>query len=222
MNRLLTATLILALALLASSCGGSADPAADAGGATTAAESSTGAESYPVEALPDPLPDPYLFRDEITIEEPEITETIYVVQPGDTLAGIADGFCITLAEVQRLNNIVDVASLSIGQELRIPIREGGCGVAAPQTTDEPAEQAEPVQPPGEVYIVEPGDTLAEIGAAFGFTWRDLMSYNGLTEAQAGNLQVGQTLIIPPPPDPEPEQVEEEGTAEETGSSEPPG
>ena len=207
----------MAIALLTAACGGSADPAADTAAATAEAESLNGNESYPVEALPDPLPAPYLFRDEITIEEPAITETIYVVQPGDTLAAIADGFCITLAEIQRLNNIVDVASLSIGQELRIPIREGGCGVASPQAAEQPEAEGQ-AQLPGEVYIVEPGDTLAEIGAAFGFTWTDLMSYNGLTEAQAGNLQVGQTLIIPPPPEPSAEET----PAEQAGPTEPPG
>ncbi len=44
-------------------------------------------------------------------------------------------------------------------------------------------------------------------------WLDLQSYTGLTEFEAGNLQVGQILIIPPP------QEEEE---EEEGRTEPPG
>ena len=43
-----------------------------------------------------------------------------------------------------------------------------------------------------------------------------MNYNGLTEEQAGNLQIGQALIIPPPA----EEAEEE--AEQSGPTEPPG
>lgn len=180
-----------------------------------AAENTAVEEDIPVEALPDPLPAPYLFRDDVVFEEAPITETIYVVQPGDTLATIATQFCLTVEEIQRLNNIVDVDTLSVGQELRIPIREGGCGVASPATAD--SEEPEgPQRPPGEIYIVQEGDTLAQIAAAFGYTWVDLMNYNGLTEAQAANIQIGQALIILPPP------VEQEEAAEEQGPTEPPG
>ncbi len=173
-------------------------------------------EDIPVEALPDPLPAPYLFVDEVTEERAPITETIYVVQPGDTLAIITTRFCLTVEEVQRLNNIVDVDALDVGQELRVPIREGGCGVASPDTAEDEGAPDEPQRLPGEIYIVEEGDTLADIAFAFGYTWVDLMNYNGLTEAQAANLQIGQALIIPPPAD----ETSEE--AEQAGPTEPPG
>ena len=173
-------------------------------------------EDIPVEALPDPLPEPYLFVDDVTEERAPVTETTYVVQPGDTLAGIAERFCITIEEIQRLNTIVDVTQISIGEELRIPIREGGCGAAAPQAADSEDISDEPQRPPGEIYIVQEGDTLADIAFAYGFTWVDLMTYNSLTEAQAANLQIGQALIIPPPP----EETAEE--AEQSGPTEPPG
>lgn len=169
----------------------------------------------PVEALPDPLPAPYLFVDDVTVEDAPVTETIYVVQPGDTLALIATRFCITVEEIQRLNNIVDIDALDVGQELRIPIREGGCGVADPGTGATEDTSGEPTRPPGEIYIVQEGDTLADIAFAYGYTWVDLMSYNGLTEAQATNLQIGQALIIPPPA----EASEEEA---QSGPTEPPG
>lgn len=197
MKHLLGLLLILPLLLLAA-CSNS-EPANSVSENGSSDDSSPTSQTIPVEALPDPLPEPYLFRDEVTIESETITETIYVVQPGDTLAFIADRFCITLVEIQRLNTIVDVSQLSIGEELRIPIREGGCGGASPDTASaEP--QLDPDEPkPGEIYIVEAGDSLAEIAALFGYTWRDLMTYNGLSESQAVNLQIGQELIIPPPP-----------------------
>ncbi|MYD74407.1 MAG: LysM peptidoglycan-binding domain-containing protein [Chloroflexi bacterium] len=196
-------------------CTNGSETVAEVPDTVPAAESTAVEEDIPVEALPDPLPAPYLFRDDIVFEEAPITETIYVVQPGDTLATIATQFCLTVEEIQRLNNIVDVDTLSVGQELRIPIREGGCGVASPTTAD--SEEPEgPQRPPGEIYIVQEGDTLAQIAAAFGYTWVDLMNYNGLTEAQAANIQIGQALIIPPPP------VEQEEATEEQGPTEPPG
>ena len=217
MNRLPTvaALTLLAAAAAATACG-SDETSTGATAATSAAQSSAVIEDYPVEALPDPLPAPYLFREELTIEETPVTETIYVVQPGDTLASIAERFCLTLEEIQRLNNIVDVSTLSIGQELRIPIHEGGCGIAAPSNATASDDVDEPTQLPGEIYVVEGGDTLAEIAAAFGFTWIDLMNYNGLTEAQAGNLQVGQTLIIPPQPDSDEQQAAQPESAEPPG------
>ena len=192
------ALLAAAIAVLAA-CGGGADaPAAE-----VAAEPMPTLEDgqvIPVEALPDPLPDAYIFRDTAAVEREMPTETIYVVLPGDTLAGIAAGYCITIEEIQRLNNIVDVTSLGIGDELRIPLGEGSCGVAAPQDSagSSGAEQSTaPRRPPGEVYVVEPGDTLVEIAESFGFTWSDVAAYNNLSDAQAGALQVGQELIIPP-------------------------
>ena len=214
------ALLALLLGVLTVGCSsGDTAPADPAQAAVSAAESSTLTENIPVEALPDPLPTPYLFRDEVTIETPTVTETIYVVQPGDTLNSIATQFCITLEEIQRLNNIVDVTSLSVGQELRIPIREGGCGAAAPAsaTADDSADDAPaPQRLPGEGYIVQAGDTLSAIASAFGLTWIDLMNYNGLTEGEAAGLQVGQSLIIPPVEEPVEEPAAEEEQAEPPG------
>lgn len=194
------AALLAILALcgaLAAACGGSATEPAAEPSATPAAVTSR--EAIPVEALPDPLPDPFLFRDTAAVVEEEQREVIYIVQPGDTLAGIAAGYCVTIEEIQRLNNIVDAASLSIGDELRIP---GACGAPAAPTAgsgegDAAAEPA-PSRPPGEVYVVQPGDTLAAIADSFGFGWRDIAAYNNLTDFDAGNLQVGQELVIPPP------------------------
>ena len=190
----IVALLVLA-ALLIAACGDEAQPLAAPAEVGPAAQSS---ETIPVESLPDPLPEPYMFRDTVTIElEPE-TEIIYVVQPGDTLSTITARFCVTVAEVQRLNTIVDVDTMRIGDELRIPIREGACGDAAPRTEgDAEAEQSAPADRPGEVYVVQPGDTLADIAAAYGFSWFDIANYNGISEAEADNIYVGQELIIPP-------------------------
>ena len=216
---------VLAASIVAS-CFNGDDPSDDIPQPVDGAQSSMIAEDIPTEALPDPLPAPYLFRDDVVIEEAPITETIYVVRPGDTLATIASQFCLTVEEVQRLNNIVDVNELSIGQELRIPVREGACGVAAPVSETPAVELAEPERPPGEIYIIQEGDTLADIASQFGYTWVDLMTYNGLSEAQATSLQIGQALIIPPQPesdsDSQSDEVEDVEEEEEPGPSEPPG
>lgn len=214
-------TLIPAAALLFSACGigGSNDEVPTSTPTAVEGEPTADPTQIPVEALPDPLPEPYLYRDEITIEAEPITETIYVVLPGDTLADIAAQFCLTVAEIQRLNNIVDITRISIGDELRIPIREGGCGAAAPETAESAAGTAEAERECRENYTVQPGDTLANIAFAYDLTWRDIAQYNGLTDAEASNIQVDQILCIPPLPDPEPEP---EPVEQEQPNPEPPG
>jgi murein DD-endopeptidase MepM/ murein hydrolase activator NlpD len=56
--------------------------------------------------------------------------------------------------------------------------------------------AQDAQPEGQVYIVQPGDTLSGIAARFGVTTDDLISANGITDPD--NLVVGTRLIIPGP------------------------
>ena len=43
----------------------------------------------------------------------------YTVQPGDTLAGIAEETGVAIEELERLNPGIDSSSLSIGQEIRL-------------------------------------------------------------------------------------------------------
>ena len=163
-------------------------------------------------AAADALPEPYIFRgDELFGGEPEeeLQEEIYIVQPGDTLALIAQSAGVTVEELQRLNGIADPSILSSGDELRVPVR----GERTAVTTEAAAEEQAPTRPPGEEYIVQPGDTLSEIAAARGLNYLDLQAYNGLTEFEAGHLQVGQIIIIPPP---EEEEEEEEGRTEPPG------
>lgn len=207
------------LALPACGLGGSDDEAAEPIPTAVNGSAPTESTSIPVEALPDPLPEPYLFRDEITIETEPITETIYVIQPGDTLAQVADRFCLTIAEIQRLNTIVDVTQISIGEELRIPIREGGCGAAAPEGAEAAGDPAAE-RVCAENYTVQSGDTLANIAFTYGLTWRDIAQYNSISEADANNIQVGAVLCIPPPPEPEPDPVEQADEA--NANPEPPG
>lgn len=52
------------------------------------------------------------------------------------------------------------------------------------------------QPEGQIYIVQPGDTLSGIAARFGVSIDDLIRVNGITNPD--NLVVGTRLIIPGP------------------------
>jgi murein DD-endopeptidase MepM/ murein hydrolase activator NlpD len=65
-----------------------------------------------------------------TNSPPAETET-YIVKAGDTLASIAAQFGVTLAELQRINNIANVNVLNVGQRLIIP-RVTNSAVALPE------------------------------------------------------------------------------------------
>ncbi len=69
---------------------------------------------------------------------PTPTPVIYVIQPGDTLLGVALQYNVTLDELQQANGVLKPETLQIGQELIIPIglshsqgNSGSAGVIAP-------------------------------------------------------------------------------------------
>ena len=75
------------------------------------------------------------------VEEQQTDPSIYIVQPGDTLAQIANRFNVRIDDLITLNGIQDPDLLRVGQELRIPGQE-------PTTTgtdDSDQQQAEQQQ-----------------------------------------------------------------------------
>ena len=197
--------LIAGVAVLLAACGGD-----DESDLPTPEEIARIDETIPMEALPDPLPEAVIVRDDGSPQVEEARdEIIYTVLPGDSLAAIAIRFGIDATELQRINGIVDPSVLRAGDELRVPVLEGTEAERIAASLDD-EEAAELGPPPGEEYTVQPGDTLFDIGLSFGISYLDIQAYNRLTDFQAGNLPVGSILIIPPPEE------------EETGTGEPPG
>ncbi len=103
----------------------------------------------------------------------------YVVQPGDSLAAIAEKWDTTVEAVAAANGIADPNLITPGVRLRMPYG------AAPH-----------IDPPSgeESYIVESGDTLWSIAQQFDSSVDALMAANGLSDP--GLLLVGQRLVIP--------------------------
>ena len=191
--------------VLLGGCGGDGSP-----DLPTAEEIAAPADpaSIPVEALPDPLPEAVILRDGgVAVEEEPRNEIIYIVQPGDSLDAIAEFFEVDATELQRINGIADPSVLRAGDELRVPVQEGTEAerIAASQDDDEVAAIG---PPPGEEYVIEPGDNLYDIGVTFGISYLELQSYNRLTDFEAANLQVGRIIIIPPAPDTADEELSE--------------
>lgn len=124
----------------------------------------------------------YMLKDYITSEpvvnpsEPAQTETIYTVQSGDTLSGIASKYGTTYQVLAVYNGIVNPNLIYPGQKIKIP---GGSGA----------------KPPAEkTYTVQSGDTLSGIAAKYGTTYQKLASYNGI--ANPNLIYPGQVIKIP--------------------------
>ena len=115
------------------------------------------------------------------------------VQPGETLQWIAERYGVTTDELLSANDVTNSSRLTVGSVLNIPASSG----PSIFTTE---------------HIVQPGQTLREIGELYGIGWEELASVNNLPNPNL--IQVGQSLIVPafgsapttPAPAPEPEPV----------------
>jgi LysM repeat protein len=87
---------------------------------------------------------------------------IHVVQPGETLSGIAEKYGVSMERIQELNNISDPDSLAPGDRLQIPL-----GTATPTRSPTPGPTATATQrpayeapallapPDGAAYVLSP-------------------------------------------------------------------
>ncbi|MFS0595064.1 glycoside hydrolase family 18 protein [Cytobacillus horneckiae] len=102
---------------------------------------------------------------------------IHVVQPNQTVYGIAQAYGTTADDIIEANELPNPNQLVIGQTLVIPII-------------------------GRFYWVQPGDTIYSIAQRFGLSAGELANINQLSPNRP--LQVGLRLYIPEGPKPEAE------------------
>jgi len=121
----------------------------------------------------------------------------YVVQPGDTLAKIANQYCTTWQDVYNMNAGVigpDPNTLVPGTLLYVPNR---CTTSTPPATcssgvyDHGPSMYANGTVSGNVYTVAAGDTWYSIGVRFGLPWETISAANG-----GGSVYPGRQLIIP--------------------------
>ncbi|WP_226671537.1 glycoside hydrolase family 18 protein [Metabacillus litoralis] len=97
---------------------------------------------------------------------------IHIVQPGQSLFGIAQAYSTSVEEIIRTNEIPNASNLVIGQAIVIPIK-------------------------GRFYYVQPGDSLYSIGQKVGISYEELAKINNLPVNQP--LSIGFRLYIPDKP-----------------------
>lgn len=97
---------------------------------------------------------------------------IHVIQPNQSLFGIAQAYGTTVNDIVEANEIPNPSNLVVGQALVIPIV-------------------------GSFYWVQPGDSFFSIGRKFNIPYQEVAQVNGLSVNQP--LTVGLRLYIPPRP-----------------------
>ncbi len=97
----------------------------------------------------------------------------HIVEPGDTLGGIASKYDLSLDDLIRWNNIENPDHIDVGQKIEL-------------SGHEPAGD--------QLYVVQPGDTVSAIAEKFGLRWIDIGATNKLEDIN--KIYAGQELVIP--------------------------
>jgi N-acetylmuramoyl-L-alanine amidase len=129
-----------------------------------------------------------------------------VVQPGDTLTGIARRVQVPMSELIRLNALADPNRIFAGQTLRTGTE--AAPAAAPPPAAAPSATAAAAT--GQVHLVQSGENLTRIARHHGVSVDAIVLANGI--ANPSRIYAGRQLVIPgstpvavsaPPPEPAP-------------------
>lgn len=138
----------------------------------------------------------------VTIPTEEVaTETIHIVQPGETLFLIALQYDASVEEIAAANNLADINTLEVGQQLVIPA-PGTVVVATPETTEPtapdevatPLPEVQPTAAAGGTHVVQRGENLFRIALSYGCTTEQMAAANSITNP--ARIYPGQVLTIP--------------------------
>ncbi len=112
----------------------------------------------------------------------------HVLQPNETLYGIARKYGVSVADIQGANDISNPNALRVGQSLKIPVAaveaknpSGRLGSSRPARS---ANRA--------TYTVRPGDNLWNIARRYDVSVEELKRWNNVDEAA---LRVGAVMIV---------------------------
>ncbi len=125
---------------------------------------------------------------------------VHTVQPGESLAGIARRYNISVRDLQEHNGIADARALRAGVALRVPRAKGA--PAAEQRAAvgpngriggvTPSRQARPGKARRTTYTVQANDSLWRIARAHNVSVEELKRWNGVDEK---SLRVGARLVV---------------------------
>jgi lipoprotein-anchoring transpeptidase ErfK/SrfK len=108
---------------------------------------------------------------------------VHVIQPGETLSGIARYYGVPMQNILAVNSIADPNRIFWGLRLLIPTGDVTLPDPAPQTSSA-------------MHTVQRGETLFRISVRYNVSMNDLVVANNL--ANPNNIYAGQLLVIPAP------------------------
>lgn len=117
----------------------------------------------------------------------------YTIQPGDTLDVIGQTFNVSVISLQRANDITNSRSLRAGQTILIPANAPPYGVFPADPIDVDGEGVGGGVD-GELYVIQPGDTLDVIGQRLDVSVVSLRVVNEISNSRS--LRAGHTILIP--------------------------
>jgi LysM repeat protein len=128
----------------------------------------------------------------VKIATPDADGKVYhIVQPGQSFWSIAIAYKITIADLEKWNNLSKDSKLQIGQKLFIPTGNT-VGYATPTPVGMVAVSTPDVE--GKIiHTVQAYQTLTSIAQAYGIKIETILKLNGLSEDWP--LQIGQKLVI---------------------------
>jgi LysM repeat protein len=120
----------------------------------------------------------------------------YVMQPGDTVDGVAQEFDISYAYLLAANEITNAQNIPIGTVLVIPDGAPGYGEFPPMdAAGNVIVDLDGVGGGGEeIYILQPGDTLDGVAQQFDVSYQSLLEANNIRNAQ--RVLAGTVIVIP--------------------------
>lgn len=123
--------------------------------------------------------------------------TTYVIQPGDTLSGLAVRFNTTVAALAQLNGIVNPNLIFAGFRIRVPdsgVPPLPTAIVLPTLPPGARPAPPPTVPAPRLYLVQPGDNLYRISLQFGVPLQRLIQFNAILDPN--RIYVGQIIVIP--------------------------
>ena len=157
-------------------------------------------------ATPTQTPSPTPTPSHTPTPTPTATPITYQIQPGDTLANIADLYGTSVELLTATNNIENPHRIDVGQILLIPtaIPPTPTPTATPSPTPLPTEvppevsstesEAQPSTTAYIIHVVQPGDTLDAIAREYNSTISAIVQLNNI--ANPSRIELGLELKIP--------------------------
>lgn len=162
-----------------------------------------------------PIATPFLVNPTIEVPTlvPGTTIISYIVQPGDTVSGLAIKFNTTVEAIVAANNLNAAATIIVGQELKIAVMSTPTPIpptptltvtptllSPTQTGNQPPVLTIPLTGPTVngigTYILQPGDTLEAVAQRYHISVANLAALNGIVNPN--NIVIGQVLAVPGP------------------------